>query len=96
MTIKFNLTLTLLWTWLGLILVGATTSSVLALRMGQKSLVEVDKAEVLQHQSVKVLSEGISPKLIRESEILMKVENYRQIQKEDYNNTAIEALDAPR
>lgn len=95
MAIKFNLTLTLLLAWLGLILLAGTVSGLMAWKLGKKSLSKVDKAEILQHQSIEVLPDVSNPKLVKESEILMKVINYVELQQLE-SETVIEASDAER
>lgn len=78
--IKINLTFCLILAWLGLIIALGTISGIFSYKIGQKSLSQVQEPEIKRNQVSAVKSVN-NQKLISEQEVLLKVNNYIELHK---------------
>ena len=85
MKVKFKSSLILLLGWLFLSLGAGVFTALVAMKLAEQSLAKVDKTEIMKRQSTATPVDGNHPRIISESEILKKVNTYRERQEQQLN-----------
>jgi hypothetical protein len=80
MKVKFKSSLILLLGWLFLSLGAGIFTALVAMKLAKQSLAKVDETEIMKRQSSATPVDGNKPRIIPESQILKKVNIYRERQ----------------